>query len=200
LTFLQPFEKISLMEGQDVEGIPESVEIDDPAALATLYDPIRYRIFRTLETPRSMAELAEVVGRPANRLYYHVRLLVNAGLVRQVGTRASGRHTERIFGRAAPRMRFTGELQLGAPQGLLGAIAGELDAALARIADAAAPGTVSYHVVSLAPERAAELETRLRALVDEFESDRATGRGARTFGLLGALVPLDEKGDESGDP
>lgn len=182
------------------ESAPEAVEIDDPAVLAILYDPIRYGIFRALETPRSMAELADVVGRPANRLYYHVRLLVDAGLIRQVGTRASGRHTERIFGRAATRVRFTGELQPGAPQGLLGAIGGELDSALARVGHAAVPGAVSYHVVSLAPERAEELETRLRALVDEFESDRATGRGARRFGLLGALVPLEEEGDANGDP
>jgi DNA-binding transcriptional ArsR family regulator len=179
---------------------PEALEIDDPAVLAVLYDPIRYRVFRALETPRSMAELAAEVGRPANRLYYHVRLLVEAGLVRQVGTRASGRHTERIFGRAARRVRITGELQPGAGQGLLGAIAAELDAALARLEDETSPGAVSYHVVSLASERAQELETRLRALVDEFEGERASGPGARRFGLLGALVPLNEKERADGDP
>jgi DNA-binding transcriptional ArsR family regulator len=177
----------------------EALEIDDPAVLAVLYDPIRYRIFRALETPRSMAELADEMDRPANRLYYHVRLLVDAGLVRQVGTRASGRHTERIFGRAATRMRFTGELGPGAGQGLLGAIAGELDAAIARIEDENAPGSISYHVVSLTPERAQELETRLRALVDEFEGESVAGTGARRFGLLGAFVPLDEEERADGD-
>jgi DNA-binding transcriptional ArsR family regulator len=177
---------------------PAALEIEDPAILAALYDPIRYRIFRALETPRTMAELADEVGKPANRLYYHVRLLVEAGLVRQVGTRASGRHTERVFGRAAARIRFTGDLQPGAGRGLLGAIADELDTAIghARETD---PGMVSYHVVSLTPERAQELQARLRALIDEFEGEGATAASTRRFGLLGAFVPLEEKEEADGD-
>lgn len=177
----------------------DAVEIRDPAVLAVLYNPIRYRIFRALETPRSMAELADEVGRPANRLYYHVRLLVGAGLVRQVGTRASGRHTERLFGRVAARMRFTGELEPGSGRGLLGAIADELDTAIERVPAGWEQGVVSYHVVSLTPERARELETRLRVLVDEFEGSQDSAGGARRYGLLGAFVPFVAEGETVGD-
>ena len=179
----------------------QSLDVEDPAVLSVLYDPVRYRIFRALEQPRTIAELAVELERPANRLYYHVKLLVEAGLVREVGTRARSRHTERVFGRAAERIRFTGELEPGSGRGLLSAIADELDTALERVpADSDGPGMVSYHVVSVAPERAQELESRLRALVDEFEGERAAGAGARRYGLLGAFVPLEAEGDPGGDP
>lgn len=167
--------------------------------LSVLYDPVRYRIFRALEQQRTIAELAVELERPANRLYYHVKLLVEAGLVREVGTRARARHTERVFGRAAERIRFTGELEPGSGRGLLVAIAGELDAAIERVPADSGPGVVSYHVVSLTPERARELETRLRSLVDEFEGSQDTGEGARRYGLLGAFVPLEAEGDPDGD-
>lgn len=182
----------------EIETLLESLEIDDPAVLAALYDPIRYRIFRALETPRSMAELADEIGRPANRLYYHVRLLVEAGLVRQVGTRPSGRHTERVYGRAAARIRFTGDVAPGAGTGLLGAIADELDTAIghARETD---PGMVSYHVVSLTPERAQELQAQLRALIDEYEGENAPLAGTRRYGLLGAFVPLGKERQADAD-
>ncbi len=176
----------------------ERLEIDDPAVLAALYDPVRYRIFRALEEPRSMSELAQEVGRPANRLYYHVRLLERRGLVREVGTRAKGRHTERLYGRVAERVRFTGDLEPGSGGGLLGAIADELDEALERAAGGPGPGTVSYHIVSLTPERAEELERRLRALVDEYEPECRRRPGTRRYGLLGAFVPLEE--EILGDP
>lgn len=180
-------------------GAIETLEIDDPAVLEALYDPVRYRIFRALESERTISELSEEIGKPANRLYYHVRLLVEAGLVRQVGTRASGRHTERIYGRVAQRVRFTGELEPGSGRGLLGAIADELDAAIERVPADSEEGLVSYHVVSLTRGRARELETRLRALVDEFEGSQDTGEDTRRYGLLGAFVPLDTEGDTVGD-
>jgi DNA-binding transcriptional ArsR family regulator len=177
-----------------------SLEVADPAVLAALYDPVRYRIFRALEAPRTIAELAEAVGRPANRLYYHVRLLVEAGLVRQVGTRSSGRHTERVFGRSADRIRFTGDLGPGEGRGLLGAIAEELDDAIERVQGDSGEGMVSYHVVSLTPARAQEVERRLRALVDEFEPESIEAAGARRYGLLGAFVPLEREDGSDADP
>ena len=61
LTGLQRVEDLPLVH----EG---ELSIDDPAVVAALYDPLRYRLFRLLETPRSVAELAAEVDMPANRL------------------------------------------------------------------------------------------------------------------------------------
>ncbi len=171
------------------------LSIDDPAVVAALYDPLRYRLFRLLETPRTVAELAADVEMPADRLYYHVRRLVECGLVRQVDTRAAGRHTERIYGRAAERIRFSGELDLDAGAGgLVRGIVEELEAGIRSAGDELA-SRISYHVVRLTPERAQELEGRLHALISEFEGEVTATEGTYRFGLLGALVPLtDEKG------
>ncbi len=171
----------------------EELRLDDPAVVVALYDPLRYRIFRLLAAPRTVAELADAIGMPANRLYYHVRRLVECGLVRQVDTRASGRHTERIYGRTAGRIRFSGDLDLY-EGGLLRGITDELDAGLERAAAEDAPGSVSYHVATLAPETARELEERLRGLIAEYADLRETAPGARSYGVLGVLAPAPEEG------
>jgi DNA-binding transcriptional ArsR family regulator len=182
LTFLQRLEKITLVFGD------EELRIEDPAVLAALYDPLRYRLFRLLEAPRSVAELAEGVGMPANRLYYHVRRLVDAGLVRQVDARATGRHTERIYGRAAARITFAGDLDVAYEGGLLRGIADELDDGLRRV-EGDAPGNVSYHAVALTDDRARELESRLQALIGEYV-DLEPEPGAERYGVLGVVAPL----------
>jgi DNA-binding transcriptional ArsR family regulator len=178
----------------------DELSIDDPAVVSALYDPLRYRIFRLLEAPRSVAELAAEVGLPANRLYYHVRRLVECGLVRQVDARVSGRHTERIYGRVAERIRFSGELDLDSGAGgLIRGIVEELEAGIRAAGDDELASRISYHVVSLTPERAHELEQRLRALISEYESETTPAEGTHRFGLLGALVPLAERTGADGD-
>jgi DNA-binding transcriptional ArsR family regulator len=180
-----------------MENIPRvatqtELRIEDPAVLAALYDPLRYRLFRLLESPHSVAELADEVGMPGNRLYYHLRRLVDVGLVRQVDARANGRHTERIYGRAAARITFAGDLDVAYSGGLLRGIADELDAGLQRVGEGET-GSVSYHVATLTEERALKLEERLRALIGEY-ADVDDGPGGKRFGVLGVLAPLPERG------
>ncbi|OFW71503.1 MAG: hypothetical protein A2Y55_11275 [Actinobacteria bacterium RBG_16_68_12] len=172
-------------------GDPDELEVDDPAVVAALYDPLRYKLFRLLETPRSVSELAAEVGMPSNRLHYHVRRLVARGLVRQVDARTSGKHTERIYGRTATRIRFSGELELY-EGGLLHGVADELEVGL-RSAGDDAPSLISYHVVSLTQRSARELEERLRGLIAEYEQRCPVAKSARRFGVLGVLAPLPEE-------
>lgn len=167
------------------------LRLEDPAAIVALYDPLRHRLFRLLASPRTVAELAAEVGTPANRLYYHVRKLVDCGLVQQVDVRASGRHLERVYGRAAERIRFAGDLELY-EGGVLRGIADELDGWLqsAREDD---PGSVSFHTPTLAPDTARELETRLRELIAEYADREEGGEDARRFGVLGVLAPATKE-------
>jgi DNA-binding transcriptional ArsR family regulator len=169
------------------------LEIDDPSVLAALYDPLRYRLFRLLERPRSVAELAAEIGLPANRLYYHVRRLLDCGLVIQVDARPAGRQTERVYGRAAGRIRFSGDVAVYTG-GFLSGIADELDAGLQSVVDDG-PGNVSYHTVSLTPARARELEERLRDLIAEYTEADPADEGATRYGVLGVLAPLPVRGE-----
>ena len=50
----------------------------------------------------SVAELAAVLERPADALYFHLRALLRAGLVRRTGFRYRGRRKRRSFGLSLP--------------------------------------------------------------------------------------------------
>ena len=52
----------------------------------------------------SVAEIAAILGRPADALYFHLRALQNAGLVKQAGDRARGRRREALFRTVAPEL------------------------------------------------------------------------------------------------
>src|SRR5580698_7968408 len=45
----------------------------------------------------SVAELAATLGRPADALYYHLRVLRAAGLVQEIGSHATERKREALF-------------------------------------------------------------------------------------------------------
>jgi DNA-binding transcriptional ArsR family regulator len=173
-------EKIPTMEEPQV--------IDDPAVAKALFDPLRYRLFRLLESPATAAELARAVDLPADRLYYHLHRLVDRGLVRVVEVRRNGRHDERMYGRAARQIRFSGDLALDGG-GLLRGITDELAPGLADASSTAA--RLSYHVTHLTAERASELEERLHALLAEYADD-AAGEATTRYGALGVLAPLPE--------
>ena len=171
--------------------MPEELVLTDPAAVKALFDPVRFRLFGLLRTPHSVPELAKAVDVPADRLYYHVRRLVECGLIEQVEARNAGRHTERVYGRTAERFTFSGELDL-AGQSPLGGIVREVDDGL-RSASADDPASVSYHVYSLTEARARELEERLRNLIAEYDDGGSAPEGSRRFGVLGVLTPLAEQ-------
>lgn len=155
----------------------EELLVTDPTVLETLYDPLRYRIFRLLEAPRTVPELAGEVDLPANRLYYHVRRLVENGLIEPVP--ATG--TERVY--RAKRVRFSGDVGLPAGGGPLQAIMTELSRGEF---GEDAPGLLSWHVGPLTKTRARELERRLQALIAEYSADE---RGTR-YAILGVLARL----------
>jgi DNA-binding transcriptional ArsR family regulator len=155
----------------------QELVVTDPTVLETLYDPLRYRVFRVLEEPRTVAEVAQVVGMPANRLYYHVRRLVENGLIEQMPVTGS----ERVY--RAKQVRFTGDV--GLPE-----IGGPLRAIVTELASGEfgreSPGLLTWHVGPLTKRRARELERRMQALVAEYTDDK---RGER-FGILGVLARL----------
>jgi DNA-binding transcriptional ArsR family regulator len=168
----------------------EELTLDDPRAVKALYDPLRFRLFGLLREPHSVRELAREVDLPADRLYYHLNLLVERGLVQEVDVRRTGRHFERVYERTAERITFSGELDLAGESPLRGMM-DELERGLRSIAPDD-PASVSYHVVTVTPERARELEARLRDLIVSYD-DRSRSTSARRFAVLGALTPLPDE-------
>jgi DNA-binding transcriptional ArsR family regulator len=78
--------------------------IRDLRALRALAHPLRLRILERLrEQPRTTKQVAHLLGEPATRLYHHVHVLEEAGLIREHSTRqvrgATERYMEAISGR-----------------------------------------------------------------------------------------------------
>lgn len=63
--------------------VQESYRITDPATLRALAHPVRQRIILELSVRRSAraADLAEIIGEPANAISYHMRALAKAKLL-----------------------------------------------------------------------------------------------------------------------
>ena len=84
--------------------------ISDPRVIRALASPVRQDVVDGLEAagPCTVAELAELLGRPADGLYYHLRILERAGiLVQSRGPGEDGRKQARydVAGRPT-RLRY----------------------------------------------------------------------------------------------
>jgi DNA-binding transcriptional ArsR family regulator len=83
--------------------------IENPRAIEVLAYPLRQELVDTIEAcggEAAVSELAEQLGRPADGLYYHLRLLARAGLIAELAGRSANGRRERRY-RIAVRGRGT---------------------------------------------------------------------------------------------
>src|SRR5262245_59943954 len=73
--------------------------IRSKAQLAAISSPVRQEILDGVQAlgPGSIAEVAKLLGRPADSLYYHVRTLERLGLLVRTGERRNGRRDEALY-------------------------------------------------------------------------------------------------------
>jgi DNA-binding transcriptional ArsR family regulator len=62
-----------------------------------LSDSTRLEMIELLARPHSVAELASQMRVPRTRLYHHINLLEEAGMIRVVDTRQAGAQTEKLY-------------------------------------------------------------------------------------------------------
>lgn len=183
------------------------MEIDDIAVLEILNNSTRLKILSNLEEPSSVKAAAEAMGVPTTRLYYHIKLLEEAGLIEVVETRKVGAMIERLYQSVADTFRpgqalfeKSGDLKrlakVTADIVLDGA---RLDAetGLVRHLEAMAegkkrselPGTLSRSVRSMSPATAADFERRLEELIDEWSSSDSD-EDAEEYSLSIVMFPV----------
>jgi DNA-binding transcriptional ArsR family regulator len=63
--------------------------------------------------PCSVAELADLMDRPADGLYHHLRLLESVGIIDRIGERDAGTRKEALFDLAAERLSFDADFRSG---------------------------------------------------------------------------------------
>jgi hypothetical protein len=87
---------------------PQPRPIDRPDQLASLASPLRQEIVDVISAagPCAIADVAGLLGRPADRLYFHFKHLCACGLLREVDSRKNGRHVAAVFDLAHRPMRL----------------------------------------------------------------------------------------------
>lgn len=83
--------------------------IDDPKHVRVLASPIRHEIVDTLSAlggRASVAAIAEQLGRHADGLYYHLRILCSAGLVAEIAGRGRDQRRFRLIGSGRAPLRL----------------------------------------------------------------------------------------------
>ncbi len=81
--------------------------IRSPRQIRALASPLRQEIVDCLlaSGPMSVAELSAELGKPADSLYYHIRLLKAVQLIQELGQRSTGRREESVFDLIARPLR-----------------------------------------------------------------------------------------------
>lgn len=77
----------------------EPVPLDSSDRLRALTSPMRRAFVDTLSSigPASVREIASRMGKSAATLYYHLRQLEDAGVVREIAERPTGKRPEKVY-------------------------------------------------------------------------------------------------------
>ena len=187
------------------------LEVGDPEVLKAISDPTRMRLLEVMVTRQdpawSVKELAAALDVPQTRLYHHIELLGERGLIRAVEQRVVSGIIETRYRVAARSFRLDRRLFAGGADEARAMLhetlaivfdraRDEVEAAVAGDAADLSPDApphrqllLSHGLVRLSPERAAEFRRRLRELQAEYDHE-ADDRGGQTYGVVLAVYPL----------
>jgi DNA-binding transcriptional ArsR family regulator len=181
--------------------------IADVETLKALSDPLRLRILELMTAGAAetftVKRLAADIGVGPTKLYHHVNLLAERGLIRPAGTRL-------VSGIIETSYRIA-QLNLSLDRNLLAPDSPQLHDVLTTVFESATydierglrAGTISAEqdadpvhkltmakgLARLSPARAAEFQARLRSLFEEFDGGDPNDNA---YGLVVALYPMTE--------
>ncbi len=81
---------------------PRVEVLDDADRVAALAHPIRIAILEALRTPNSSSGVAREIDETRQKTNYHVKALLDAGLLKPVGERRRGNFVEQLYQSVAP--------------------------------------------------------------------------------------------------
>jgi DNA-binding transcriptional ArsR family regulator len=166
-------------------GPDDEFLIDDLETIELLNHPVRSTLLQLLLFhPRSVKELASELDVPVTRLYYHVNMLEDAGVIRVVETRKVGAMIQKLYQASArsyrPSPTFVQGIEDPRKAARVG-VATVLDTArvdmeqvlTARFSDPAAshpPSALGRTMLRLSTADAEEFRDQLTKLVETFEA------------------------------
>jgi DNA-binding transcriptional ArsR family regulator len=169
--------------------------IDDLETLQAIADPTRAAIIELLVEPHSVSELAAELDLPRTRLYHHVELLLEKGIVEQVDERRVRGLTERIYALSAKTFRPSARMLRATDVETL--TTWVFDTTKADVARAAAAGDLSPLAGGRTIAFMSELEARdfihqLGRLVERFDAAHDESM-ERPYALVWALYPSSRR-------
>jgi len=168
-----------------------------------LGNAVRVRLLHLASTPITVAELADRLDMPKTRLYYHVNLLVDEGLLLPVDQRRSGARTETLYQRAGkwlqPSPTFLEDVQdiRRTAEVIAGAIVNpsraELESVLdRRLSEGTSEGTFVRMVATLTSSQIERFSAEITRLADELaDEDGASEPSPTTYAFTCVFVPVD---------
>jgi DNA-binding transcriptional ArsR family regulator len=162
------------------------------------------RILQLCRQPSSVREIAERLGMPVTRLYYHTNLLEDAGFIEVVHTRKSGARIEKIYRVAGQTITPGPELlanveDAGTAAKALAAIVVEParaeteDALQRRFEGNEQLMHIGRAIAILTPAQIEDIESRISALIAEclIVEPNLDDPQARGYAFTYTLVPTD---------
>jgi predicted transcriptional regulator len=144
--------------------------ISDPQQLKAFTDPLRIRVLNLLK-PRAATnqQIADALGEPQAKVLYHIRFLLDAGLIQLVDQQIKGGNVEKYYRTVAHLFALrpeSGAEPLPVASAEIGAVQQEVAASEAAWPDQRLP--FDMRRVRLTPERADAFYQRLTDLIAEY--------------------------------
>lgn len=191
----------------------DSYQINELAQVKALSHPLRMRIIETLAAsePMTTKQVAEVLEEKPTRLYHHVALLEEVGLIRLTHTRQNRGATEKYYEAIARQFSagvdvFSDEneqAQKSALRPMINTVFGNTTSELLRLVNnlqsddmLEEEAIVSYVEMHLTQEQIDEVQLRLKGVLDylqglETDDDADKKEDLRKYRLTMAYYPLD---------
>jgi DNA-binding transcriptional ArsR family regulator len=171
--------------------LAERIALTEPGQVRAISHPLRTTILHLLhERAATINELAQAAGRPKSTVAHHVKVLMEAGLLRVVRTRRVRAIEERFYGRTA-RMFYVG-VERSADGEELPRDFNDFEVAASESVDAFLAGKL-WGFIRHARITEAEASTfweRMAELVAEF--DRLPRSGDTMYGFAVGVYPTDQ--------
>jgi DNA-binding transcriptional ArsR family regulator len=199
----------------EIQEPDQEFRITSLETLKVLTDPLRLRIVEELiDGPRTVKQLAKTLEMKPTKLYYHINLLEEHGLIRVVSTRVVSGIIEKLYHVRAfsyPMDRsLMGMAEAAEDEGLPAVLASVLEHTGQEIKRSIKAGLINFH--EQLPEKRTfmmlrsfglhskddihEFITRFEALLEEFNergSEDREGEEYRVYGMTLALYPTHHK-------
>ncbi|NUP47500.1 MAG: helix-turn-helix domain-containing protein [Catenulispora sp.] len=191
--------------------------VTDVDTIKALADSTRLRILRGLTrdgVAKSAKELAEDLGEPQTKLYRHLKVLLEAGLIEVAETRVVSGIVETKYRAAQSSVTIDPTEHPEETREAMGRIIGEnltdyrerflrhmeTEAMPADSEQAKRNGMLMFLSSTVAPDAAADFQRRMQDLVKEFDNLPRDPDGVRVEGIVSWFTPSRSKGPgDSGD-